>query len=192
LKQLLERKFGCPVLDLYSLNEAGPVAVGDSSTAGHVLLQHRMYVEILDTNDVRQPAGIRGEIALTGGFNAYLPLLRYRTGDFASLEMHAGEAVLIGLEGRPPVRFRTMAGERINNIEITHALQRFAIPQFTLHQNADGSLVIRIFGPCLNETEIPAVLLELFGPHQQLEIQHANIPSGKVIQYTSDLQDSAL
>src|SRR5947208_11952586 len=42
MRRRLEERFGCPVLDLYSLNEAGPVAVFDARSGGHVLLQDRL------------------------------------------------------------------------------------------------------------------------------------------------------
>src|SRR5207253_11178665 len=74
LRRTLEERFGCPVLDLYSLNEAGPVAVFDDRAGGHVLLQPRMYVEILDRAGRPVPPGERGEVTLTGGFNPCLPL----------------------------------------------------------------------------------------------------------------------
>ena len=48
MRARLEQRFDCPVLDIYSLNEVGPVAVYDDAAGGHVLLQHRLYVEILD------------------------------------------------------------------------------------------------------------------------------------------------
>src|SRR5262249_39647597 len=135
MRERLEARFHCPVLDLYSLNEAGPVAVADTAAGGHVLLQHRLYVEILDPDGRPLPCGQRGEVTLTGGFNFCLPLLRYRTGDCAAWDWRGTEVVLVGLEGRPPIRFRTMRGEWLNNIEVTHALQRFALAQFTLHQD---------------------------------------------------------
>ena len=48
------------------------------------------------------PAGERGEITLTGGFNFCLPLLRYRTGDFASLDFVRGSRCCAGSRaGRP-------------------------------------------------------------------------------------------
>jgi phenylacetate-CoA ligase len=134
------------VLDLYSLNEAGPVAVFDARSGGHVLLQDRLYIEILGATGQPLPPGERGEVTLTGGFNFCLPLLRYRTGDHAALRFHGTEPVLVGLEGRPPVRFRTMRGEWLNNIEVTHALQRYAIPRFTLHQDGEGALLLRLAG----------------------------------------------
>ena len=35
LRARLEERFKCPVLDLYSMNEAGPLAVADASAGGH-------------------------------------------------------------------------------------------------------------------------------------------------------------
>ncbi|HEU4556762.1 MAG TPA: AMP-binding protein [Longimicrobium sp.] len=188
LRAMLEERFGCPVLDLYSMNEAGPVAVYDPAEDGHVLLQQWMYVEILDHEGRPVPPGERGEVTLTGGFNPCLPLLRYRTGDHAALRVTAGrEPVLLGLEGRPPVRFRTARGEWMNNIEVTHALQRFALPQFTLHQAADGSLRFRYHGGAAPADAIGSALRDLFGAGQPLTVEEVAFEDGKVVQYTSDL-----
>jgi phenylacetate-CoA ligase len=85
LAQQLRARFECPVLDLYTINETGPIGVHDAVSGGHVLLQHRLFVELLDSNGHHQPPGTRGEITITGGFNFCLPVVRYRTGDQASL-----------------------------------------------------------------------------------------------------------
>lgn len=187
LKAELEERFACPVLDLYSMNEAGPVAVADASAGGHVVLQDRLFVEILDPSGARVPLGQRGEITLTGGFNFCLPLLRYRTGDYASLAFHRGEPVLIGLEGRPPVMFRTRTGDWINNIEVTHALQQYAIPQYTLHQQADGGLRLRWVQHGVDLAAVRRSLESLFGPGQAIAIEELDGFEGKVVQYTTAL-----
>jgi phenylacetate-coenzyme A ligase PaaK-like adenylate-forming protein len=187
LRAELEASFACPVLDLYSLNEAGPVAVFDERADGHVMLQHRMFVELLGADGEPVKRGERGEITLTGGFNFCLPLLRYRTGDHASLQFHEGEPVLVGLEGRPPVRFRTTRGAWINNIEVTHALRRFPLAQFVLHQGADGALRLRLLESAVDATDISDALLALFGAGQRLEIERVRDFGGKVVQYTSDV-----
>src|SRR5207248_2528256 len=67
LARQLEAHFGCPVIDLYSSNETGPIAAGGPD--GHVLLQPRLYVEILDAEGTPCKAGQRGEITVSGGFN---------------------------------------------------------------------------------------------------------------------------
>jgi phenylacetate-CoA ligase len=186
LRRELEERFECPTLDLYSLNEAGPVAVYDEHAGGHVLLQHRMFVELLDVDGERAAVGERGEVTLTGGFNFCLPLLRYRTGDYASLAFHSGEPVLVSLDGRPPVRFRTMSGEWINNIEVTHALKRFPVAQFALHQQADGGLRLCVPKSQRDAHELREALIALFGSGQSLAVDHLDF-DGKVVQYTSDL-----
>jgi phenylacetate-CoA ligase len=191
LRQRLEERFACPVLDIYSLNEAGPVGVFDPAAGGHVLLQPELYVEILDERDRPLPPGERGEVTLTGGFNFCLPLVRYRTGDHAALAVVGGEPVLRELQGRPPVRFRTTQGAWINNIDVTHALGRFPLAQYGLHQAADGALLLRVLGSAESEGSLRDVLLALFGATQALEVQAVPAFTGKVMQYTSALPGAA-
>jgi phenylacetate-CoA ligase len=188
LRQRLEAHFGCPVLDVYSMNETGPIAVADDQ--GFLVLQHRLYVEILDPHGAPCPAGVRGEVTLTGGFNPFLPLLRYRTNDYASLTFRGALPVLIGLEGRPPTLFRASNGAEVNNLDVTGALKALALPQFTLHQSADRSLHMKARGAAPDTTRIRAALLELFGSGQELtidEVEEFDTERDKMTQYTSDM-----
>jgi phenylacetate-CoA ligase len=187
MRQRLEERFACPILDVYSMNEAGPVAVADQSAGGHVLLQNRLFVEILNDAGQPLPVGQSGEVTLTGGFNPYLPLLRYRTGDYASLSLDGPEPVLVGLEGRPPVRFRNTRGEWFNNIEVTHRMRQFAIPQFTLRQDRDSSVTMQLTGKFQNDQRIREALMELFGDGAKIDIQEVTSFDGKVVQYASEL-----
>ncbi len=191
LRGELEARFECPVLDVYSMNEAGPIAVFDPAHAAHVLLQPRLYVEILDTEGLPVAAGERGEITLTGGFNFCLPLLRYRTGDYAQLTKVSGEPALLGLEGRPPVRFRTSSGEWLNNIEVTRALGQFGIPQYILRQGETGALHLRYARYSGGREALLTALRELFGGDAELEVEEVPSFEGKVVQYTSALESGA-
>jgi phenylacetate-coenzyme A ligase PaaK-like adenylate-forming protein len=182
-RRLLEQRFGCPVLDVYSLNEAGPVAFSDGDH--WALLQPRMFVEILDDEGRRVSPGERGEITLTGGMNPWLPLVRYRTGDFAALVFHGGQPRLEHLSGRAPVRFRATNGEWLNNIDVTHALGRFALSQWTLAQKKDGSFELRSSGG--NATELERALRELFGADAAIDVANGVPFDGKVRQYVSEL-----
>jgi phenylacetate-CoA ligase len=189
LRTQLEQRFGCPVLDVYSLNEAGPIAVYDPDVDAHVLLQPEMAVEILDENGEPVAPGQRGEITLSGGFNFCLPLLRYRTGDHAALEQRGGEWVLAGLAGRAPVRFRTASGHYINNIDITHALKPYALPQYALLQRADGSFQLDLHG--LQQVDLAAVaasMRALLGAGAVLDIAVHEQVCDKLLQYRSELQ----
>jgi phenylacetate-CoA ligase len=141
----------------------------------------------LDGEGKALPRGQRGEITLTGGFNFCLPLVRYRTGDFASLELCGNDPVLIGLEGRAPVQFRSQAGSWLNNIEVTHALQPFGLRQFQLQQAADGALLLRVAGLGPELPALRAALLGLFGAEQVLAVEELSASEGKLRQFSSEL-----
>ncbi len=186
--QKLEAHFDCPVVDLYAMTETGPVAAGVPGR--HRVLPHRLYVEILDENGQPQPPGVRGEVTLTGGFNPYIPLLRYRTGDYASLAFEGRQPYLIGLEGRPPVLFINSQGTLINNIDVTHVLRPFGLAQFSLHQNTDRSLRLAYLGAEADPHQLRTALQDLFGDAQSIslvQLTSEEAPAGKVVQYTSDL-----
>jgi len=185
LRERLEQRFGCPVLDIYSLNEVGPVGVFDAALDGHLLLQPRLYVEILDAAGRAVAPGETGEVTLTGGFNFCLPLLRYRTGDFAALAFSPEGPLLKNLSGRRPVRYRAR-GVWVNNVDVTHALQPFPISHFNVHQQVDGSVVLRLAPdamPCA--AAAAAALTHLFGVPVTVQVLDAD---GKSLQYTSDLE----
>jgi phenylacetate-CoA ligase len=187
-QERLEAHFGCPVIDFYGTTESGPVAV--AGRGGFDILPHDLYVEVLRPDGRPCRPGERGEITLTGGRNPFLPLLRYRTGDSASLEFHQEMPVLVGLEGRPPVVFKTAAGQWLNSIDVTTILHEFPLSQFSLDQAADGALDLTVRG---HDVPLPAIreaLLGLFGPDQRLAIKEVSDPegwSGKAIQYSSAL-----
>jgi phenylacetate-CoA ligase len=189
LRRQLEERFGCPVIDLYSMNETGPIAVAAPDGAGHRLLQHRLYVEVLDEAGIPCPPGVRGEIVVSGGFNPFLPLLRYRTGDWASLDYsNAGQLLLVGLEGRAPVIFRAGDGRLINNIDVTSTLKPLALPEYSLHQSSDGGLRLRVPNTLAESVAAHDALVALFGPGTNIEIE-TFVPgeAGKRAQYSSDL-----
>lgn len=184
LRARLEERFGCPVLDIYSLNEVGPVGVFDGPGGGHLLLQPRLFVEILDRAGQPVRPGERGEVTVTGGFNFCLPLLRYRTGDFASLTFSPEGPVLVGLSGRRPVRFRALEAW-LNNIDITHALRPLPISHFTFHQCRDGSVILGLARDSMAQAPTArAALAPLFGS-QPVAIEELRADD-KVLQYTSD------
>jgi hypothetical protein len=112
-----------------------------------------------------------------------------RTADYAALDFSGPRPALVGLEGRSPTRFRTPPGKQFGNIDVTNAFQDLPLPFFALHQNVDGSLILRT--RCDDQLRIAAEqgLRDLFGPGQSLavEIVPEEVPwSGKTIQYTSD------
>ncbi len=185
LKDQFEQHFGCPVVDVYSMNESGPIAV--MKNAKGFILQHQLYIEILDANGDPCPPGVRGEVTLTGGFNFFLPLLRYRTNDYAALDWQGGQPMLVGLEGRQPVTFRGTGGQSINNLDVTGVLKEFAIPQYKVLQNRDGSIMMTVRGAA-DKDAVRAALLGLFGDNQVVTIDEGDwLAEDKVVQYTNEV-----
>jgi phenylacetate-CoA ligase len=150
-----------------------------------------MYVEILDSAGQPVAPSERGEVTLTGGFNFCLPLLRYRTGDFASLEFVRGEPVLRDLEGRAFVRFQRPDGVWLNNIDVTHVLRPLTLSRFSLHQRADSTFEFSVEGPDAAIDEAHDALSRLFGPAARIESTPFKIGSSdKTLQYSSALAGS--
>ncbi|THD05264.1 capsule biosynthesis protein CapK [Panacagrimonas perspica] len=186
LRERLEHRFRCPVLDIYSMNEVGPIAVFDARAGGHVLLQPRLHVEILDPQGRALPPGERGEIVVSGGFNFCLPLLRYRTGDFGALSFEGEVPVIRGLSGRRPLRYRNVQGAWFNNIDISHALARVPMSRYAFHQAADGELQLSLAPGELDlADDACAALQPLFGA-QPIAVAVLQAQD-KVLQYSSAL-----
>jgi phenylacetate-CoA ligase len=83
--------------------------------------------------------------------------------------------------------FRTLRGEFINNIEVTHVLRNFALIQFKLHQTATGDLK---FSAVASQPELQGArlaLAQLFGDEQVIEVARTPSFEGKIVQYTSEI-----
>jgi phenylacetate-CoA ligase len=179
-RAFLEERFGCPVVDLYSTCESGPIAVAVGER--FLVLPHDLYVEVIDRDGRRCREGERGEIALTGGRNPYLPLLRYRTGDWAAMTFEGGVAGLRDFEGRDPVVFRAVDGRAINNIDVTTVMRPFALSQFAVKQRGDGSLLLRL-RDLTPSGSIVTALRQLFGAAQKIDVEPIGAEEWKVETY---------
>jgi phenylacetate-CoA ligase len=182
----LMTRFGCPVIDLYSMNESGPLAARDPGDTWR-WLRPDILLELLGPEDQPVADGARGEITLTGGNNPYLPLLRYRTGDFASIRRASDGLALADIEGRPPIVFRTTDGRFVNTVDVSIAMKAHALAQFTLRQRQDGGLILRVRGR-RDPAGLSATLAGLFGSSTETVIE--DLPDGppetKCVQYTCD------
>ena len=161
LRDRLGEVYGCPVFDVYSLTEAKFIAARGKGVE-HDLLAPDLYVEILDQTGRAVAVGERGEITLTGGRNRYLPLLRYRTGDYASLGYRGHQPFLCGLQGREDVRLRDGRGQDIPSLDVVHALRDLHLVGFSFGQNDQGHYRMRFHGDAKAE-EVEAALREGLG-----------------------------
>jgi phenylacetate-CoA ligase len=142
LKEKLQRHYRCPVIDWYSLTETGPLGYACPQGHGYHWLPHDVHLETLDGNG-RPTTGI-GEITVTGGRNPFIPLLRYRTGDWGRIDFtpcSCGDPMprLMELEGRSPVVFRAANGMRVTTQDVATVLRRYPLVQHRFVQNEDGA-----------------------------------------------------
>jgi phenylacetate-CoA ligase len=132
-RRRLESAFGCPASMEYSSSTAGVVA-HECPERGLHIFQEGMYVEIMDPDHTG-----RGELVVSNLDSFEFPILRYRTGDIASLEQPPC------LCGRTLPRLKAVEGQRVGFI---------VTPRGIVHH---GSAVIKIFGGATSIREFKVI-----------------------------------
>lgn len=197
--RLAAASWGAAVVDLYSTTETGPIAATVPGVAGHMILLPDVFVEALDPDGARLPDGARGELTVTGGRNPYLPLVRYRTGDFgrlATTTLPDGRRarVILDLEGRAPVSFRARDGSVVSSVDVARRIRPLApFVQHRLHQRADGSVELALRplpGVPMPLDDFEEVLRDLFGRAATVAVRvdpDLGRDGGKVVAWVSEL-----
>lgn len=159
LRRELEAYFGCPIADVYSLNETGPLAAAFASNldarprppglANHAYLFEQvppdLFLEAADSDGTPVPDGEVGDLLVSGGRNPYLPLLRYRTGDRVRIFRRAGAPPLLELvDVRRSVSFADASGRMVNPVDAARVLRNYPVVQHQLVQRLDHSLRLRL------------------------------------------------
>jgi len=104
-REVIARVFGCRVVNRYGLAEAGVVAYqADPDQDDMIVFDPVAWPEVIDVEfgaDIPQRAGDHsGELVVTALTNKMMPLIRYRTGDIASLRETQHSFQLKSLMGR--------------------------------------------------------------------------------------------
>jgi len=167
LRQRLASAYGCPVIDWYSLTETGPLGYACPLGHGYHWLPHDVHLETLDESG--RPTRGRGEVAVSGGRNPFIPLLRYRTGDWGRIDHDpcpCGDPMprLVELEGRAPVRFRNGAGEAVGTQDVATVLRRYPLVQHEFAQDPAGACTLRyrvLAGAAWSSSDLEAELAAL-------------------------------
>ena len=169
LKGRLESRFQCPVMDWYSTTETGPIAYACPRGHGFHVLAHDVFVEAVGNDG--HPARGSGELAVTGGRNPFLPLLRYQTGDRGRMEFapcDCGDPMprIMELSARNQVMFRGDDGAPVNQADVALALREILHARHRVTQHADGSLTLALRpvpGWPLPLDQVRRKMLPLFG-----------------------------
>lgn len=173
LRRALEAAYDCPVLDVYGLHETRPIAVSDDG-GPFVVAKRRVHVEVL-----------AGEIVVTCGENQFLPLVRYRTGDYGRLVTHRGRPALTDLEGRQATVFVSTAGDAVPCVDLTQQLQAAGARGWSVTQDADGR-VSAVIASGDRQRVIEALTLLLGRPVEVTRVATlADLGPGKPRRYSS-------
>jgi phenylacetate-CoA ligase len=107
-RAMIERGFKCPVMDLYSGSEFGPVAIEDCRSRRLYICEESVFVEFSSRHDlVKSDEGLI-ELIFTPFYNYAMPLIRYATGDFAVVDFAPAP------DGRTLRRLERVAGREKN------------------------------------------------------------------------------
>lgn len=112
-RQMIERAFGCPVLDYYGCSEVC-VAAYQMAGADYVALPGYSLVEVVDGQGDSVGAGESGEVLCTGLLNTAMPLIRYRIGDSVKTSEAEDELTELGYFSR----FESFSG-RVDDVIVT-------------------------------------------------------------------------
>lgn len=160
--------FSCPVIDAYTANETGFIAIDCPEAEGYHIQAETVYVELVDSKGSPVKPGERGSVLVTPFYNTVMPLIRYELGDHA--EMLDGPCPC----GRTLPRLRSIAGRgrqlfrfpdgstrwpNINSGELTKIVP---LSQFQVVQTALGTVEFRYVprqpGDRFNEEAVTALI----------------------------------
>ena len=82
-RKLIEEVFGCKTANEYGCSETGGFVYECPQGGWHISCEH-VFIEFLDHQGNPMPSGQNGEIYITHLTNDYMPLIRYKVGDFGA------------------------------------------------------------------------------------------------------------
>jgi len=196
LRKKMEDYFRCPVIDFYSMNETGPIAYGcpHDPSVFH-LLPTDLFIEALDDRGRPAGEGRSGGLAVTGGRNPFVPLLRYMTGDRGAVHYGpcpCGDPMprIKDLQGRKLVMFQRPDGHAVNPLDIARVMRNYPVFMHRLIQDKDHSCLLEVntmYGLTRPMREgIMKELGGLFGGAVDISIEEGiDFSEGKVLPYVA-------
>lgn len=147
-RRLIERTFGCDVLDRYGARELGGIACECLEHNGMHIDAGEVYVEIL-RDGVPVPLGEEGDIVVTNLNNYGMPFIRYRVGDIGQLTdvvcpCGRGLPMMEVVQGRRVDMFKTKDGRAIWGGFISLMFDMEGVKQFQVIQKSYDKVVISI------------------------------------------------
>jgi phenylacetate-CoA ligase len=149
-RELIERTFGCEVLNRYATRELGGIACECPEHMGLHIGIGEVYVEIL-RDGVPVPVGEEGDIVVTNLNNYGMPFIRYHVGDVGQLSDDVvcpcgrGLPMMEVVHGRATDMFKTRDGQAIHGEFFTHLFYGISeVKQFQVVQKSYDHIVVSI------------------------------------------------
>ncbi len=148
-REIIERTFGCGVLNRYATRELGGIACECPEHMGLHIGVGEVYVEIL-RDGVPVPIGEEGDIVVTNLNNHGMPFIRYRVGDVGQLSdvvcrCGRGLPMMEVVRGRTTDMFKTRDGRAVHGEFFTHLFYGISeVKQFQVIQKAYDHIVVSI------------------------------------------------
>lgn len=158
---------GLPLIDTYSANELGVLALQAPGAQAFHTADETHIIEVLDDNGAPCEPGAIGRVVVTPLHNFASPLIRYVNGDYAEVGAPLGDGRGVGVLQRIIGRTRNMAvrpgGERFWPAYGGPSIRRIApLKQLQLIQHTETSIEVRAVAAepvtAAQETELIAFL----------------------------------
>lgn len=184
VRQLCRQAWNVPVVDMYTSQEVGYIALQCPGHKHYHIQSENLLVEILDGDDKPVAPGGTGRIVLTTLHNFAMPLIRYVVGDYAEL----GESCPCG-RGLPVLN--KIMGRKRNMLLLPDGRQHWpsfpadlwqefsGIRQFQLIQKEKDFIMVRLVAdrPLSGSAEdrLTSLLRDRFGYPFVIQYEYVNI-----------------
>ncbi|MEZ4856045.1 MAG: CoF synthetase [Gelidibacter sp.] len=193
-KTTLQTYFNAPVISRYSNAENGILAQQKANTDHFDINWASYYFEIFKFDeDTPAELGELGRVIITDLFNYCMPIIRYDTGDVASIELDEHNVpVFKKVEGRRQDLIYNTKGELISSFVIGAVMKKYSnFKQFQFIQIDEKAYVIKLNTDTLfkGEQQLINEFKEALGNNCSIEIKYLNeiplLASGKQRQVMS-------
>lgn len=182
-RELIEETFQCKVMDCYGARDAGISAYEDSRF--HYQIGYNVLVEIVD-----EILPNSGSVLSTNLLNYTFPLLRYKFGDEAELDVNAdgyNGQQFRHILGRTSDVLRLENGHCLSATGFSMIMKHFDIEAFDFHKIGEANVLLRIKKKdgysSIQEAKIKKTLQGYLGEDCNLAIEYIDsfeaLPNGK-------------
>lgn len=203
LRETCRRVWGVPVVDAYSCEETGGLALQCPEHEHYHVHSENVYLEVVDENGDPCPVGKTGRVVITSLHNFATPLIRYEVGDYAepgeACPCGRGLPVLKRILGRERNRLILpngdsefpYLGEYSDYRAITTAVRQFQFVQRSLEEVEKKMVVTHPLTP-EQEEKTKALIVKCLGHPFRITLSyHDEIPrsaSGKFEEFVCEVE----